>query len=127
MHLSLFALTLLASVAAARDFTLYEHANYKGASHRETRNDDNACWNMNGKGDQASSVKGKGCTTFYRERDCKGDQWENVEDAPTVPSFLNDHIWSFRNQCKCDPVARDRCITDCSLGCSLQPIGAPSA
>lgn len=85
MQLSLFTVTVLASLVGARDFTLYEHANYKGATHRETRNDDDACCalpmsvhkfqcpiandiigNMNGKGDKASSVKGKWCTTFYR-------------------------------------------------------------
>ncbi|CVK84844.1 uncharacterized protein FMAN_01770 [Fusarium mangiferae] len=110
---------LFASLALARDFTLYDNSYFGGASHRETRNDDDACWNMNGKGDRASSVKGYGCTTFYRERDCKGDKWENVHDASTVPSFLNDHIWSFRNKCKCDYKARDTCVTACEWACGV--------
>ncbi|KAH6964524.1 hypothetical protein HG530_003895 [Fusarium avenaceum] len=126
MQLSLFTVTILASLVGARDFTLYEHANYKGATHRETRNDDDACWNMNGKGDKASSVKGKWCTTFYRERDCKGDQWENEGDAPTVPSFLNDHIWSFRNKCRCNIAEREKCITICMVACGLHQVGSAS-
>ena len=34
-----------------------------------------------------------------RERDCQGSNWQQVGDAATVPEFLNDHIWSFRNKC----------------------------
>lgn len=66
--------TLLISAASARQFTLFDNANYGGASHTESRNNDNACWNLNGKGDRASSVKSagsgssgsNGCTTFFR-------------------------------------------------------------
>lgn len=53
------------------------------------------------------------------ERDCKGDKWENVHDASTVPSFLNDHIWSFRNKCKCDWKARDKCVSTCEWACGV--------
>lgn len=85
MQIIAVTITLLASLASARDFTLYDNSYWGGASHRETRNDDDACCivpgsllierylitdsiigNMNGKGDRASSVKGYGCTTFYR-------------------------------------------------------------
>ncbi|KAJ4185128.1 hypothetical protein FALCPG4_010095 [Fusarium falciforme] len=100
MQITLFTITLLASVASARDFVLFDDANYNGAAHIEARNNDAACWNLNGKGDRASSVGGDaGCTTFFRERDCRGSSWQQRGSAPTVPSFLNDHIWSFRNQC----------------------------
>ncbi|KAJ3532860.1 hypothetical protein NM208_g8248 [Fusarium decemcellulare] len=100
MQITLFAVTLLASVASAREFALFDDTNFNGASHREIRNNDAACWNLNGKGDRASSVGGdSGCTTFFRERDCRGSSWQQRGSAPTVPGFLNDHIWSFRNQC----------------------------
>ncbi|KAJ4027653.1 hypothetical protein NW760_007570 [Fusarium oxysporum] len=118
MQILLSAVIFLASVASARDFVLYDDANYGGAAHIETRNNDAACCmpclssdmeiliikdiigNLNGKGDRASSVGGDtGCTTFFRERDCRGSNWQQRGSAPTVPSFLNDHIWSFRNQC----------------------------
>ncbi|KAJ4253800.1 hypothetical protein NW762_010195 [Fusarium torreyae] len=59
---------------------------------------------MHGGEFSASSVKGEGCTTFYRERFCEGESWQNYGDAASVPDFLNDHMWSFRNQCECpDP------------------------
>ncbi|KAK6541330.1 hypothetical protein TWF694_007149 [Orbilia ellipsospora] len=91
---------LLSGAVSARVFTLWEDINYGGAGWQETRLDDSACWNLNGKGDSASSVTGFiGCTTFYRERDCSGASWKNWGNAKTVPDFLNDHIWSFRNQC----------------------------
>ncbi|EXL90125.1 hypothetical protein NOF04DRAFT_22474 [Fusarium oxysporum II5] len=118
MQIVLSAVIFLASVASARDFVLYDDANYGGAAHIEARNNDAACCmsclssdmeiliikdiirNLNGKGDRASSVGGDaGCTTFFRERDCRGSNWQQRGSAPTVPSFLNDHIWSFRNQC----------------------------
>ncbi|KAL0930021.1 uncharacterized protein CTRU02_211234 [Colletotrichum truncatum] len=118
MQLTVFVTALLASVASARTFVLYEHANYGGAWSTENRGNDGTCWNLNGKGDKTSSVGGdSGCTTFYRqvyylnsfafyitdamnrERDCQGAQWQNRGSARTVPDFLNDHIWSFRNQC----------------------------
>jgi hypothetical protein len=35
----------------------------------------------------------------HSERDCRGSSWQQRGISPTVPSFLNDHIWSFRNQC----------------------------
>lgn len=38
-------------------------------------------------------------TSGNRERDCQGSNWQNYGDAATVPEFLNDHIWSFRNEC----------------------------
>lgn len=44
--------TLLISAASARQFILFDNANYGGASHTENRNNDNACWNLNGKGDR---------------------------------------------------------------------------
>ncbi|KAJ4179977.1 hypothetical protein NW767_014495, partial [Fusarium falciforme] len=67
MQITLFTITLLASVASARDFVLFDDANYNGAAHIEARNNDAACWNLNGKGDRASSVGGDaGCTTFFR-------------------------------------------------------------
>ncbi|KAH7171444.1 hypothetical protein EDB81DRAFT_877439 [Dactylonectria macrodidyma] len=109
MQLTAFVVTLLVAVVSARDFTLYEHSNFGGASHFENRFDDDACWNMNGKGDQASSVRGAGCTTFFRERDCQGSNWQNYGDASTVPEFLNDHIWSFRNRCYGCPDSFDPC------------------
>ncbi|KAK1836521.1 hypothetical protein QBC39DRAFT_378070 [Podospora conica] len=90
---------LLAAGVSARDFTLYSEVNFGGTAHRETRNDDAACWNLNGKGDTASSVRGGGCTTFFRERDCQGSNWQNRGDAFTVPAHLDNHIWSFRNRC----------------------------
>lgn len=73
MKFTLFT-TLLISAASARQFTLFDNANYGGASHTENRNNDNTCWNLNGKGDRASSVRGagqassgsNGCTTFFR-------------------------------------------------------------
>jgi hypothetical protein len=86
MQLKVFVATLLASVVSAREFILFDDANYNGASHLEMRNNDAACCmcihlltsrqnvsfsqslgNLNGKGDRASSVGGDGgCTTFYR-------------------------------------------------------------
>ncbi|KAL2059825.1 hypothetical protein VTL71DRAFT_9980 [Oculimacula yallundae] len=100
MQFTAFCVTaLLAAVASARDFTIYEHQNMQGNAHRETRWDDDACWNMNGAGDQASSVAGQGCTAFYSGRDCTGGQWLNYGDATTVPGFLENHIVSFRNKC----------------------------
>ncbi|KAK4118018.1 hypothetical protein N657DRAFT_651741 [Parathielavia appendiculata] len=100
MHLTIFAAALLASAVSAREFILFDDINLRGVAHRETRDNDAACWNLNGKGDRASSVWGdNGCTTFYRERDCAGANWQQRGIAYTVPDFLNDHIWSFRNQC----------------------------
>ncbi|RBR14469.1 uncharacterized protein FIESC28_07705 [Fusarium coffeatum] len=127
MQFTLLTATLLASLVSARDFTLYNDANFKGGSHRETRGDDGACWNLNGKGDQASSVKGlNGCTTFFRERDCTGSSWNNWGDAATVPSFLNDHIWSFRNSdACCDHKGRSLCLASCTTGCA--PLGNGAA
>ncbi|KAH8648741.1 hypothetical protein BGZ60DRAFT_329635, partial [Tricladium varicosporioides] len=78
MQLTTFVATLLAVVVSARDFTLYDDSNYGGASHFENRWDDDAC---------------------CMQRDCQGSNWQNYDDAPTVPGFLNDHIWSFRNKC----------------------------
>ncbi|KAK4119253.1 hypothetical protein N657DRAFT_650357 [Parathielavia appendiculata] len=109
MELTIFVVGLLAGVVSAREFTLYEHSNFGGATHRETRPNDDRCWNMNGAGDRASSVRGGGCTTFYRERDCRGHSWPNYGDAPTVPGALNDHIWSFRNRCQGCPDPFDTC------------------
>ncbi len=43
MQLTVFVATLLASVVSARSFTLYNDANYGGASHAENRNNDAAC------------------------------------------------------------------------------------
>lgn len=91
---------LLAGAASARTFTLYDNANYQGAAHTENQPDNAVCWNLNGKGDRASSVSGgAGCTTFFRGRDCTGENWQQRGSAATVPSFLNDHIWSYRNSC----------------------------
>ncbi|SPJ75746.1 uncharacterized protein FTOL_05477 [Fusarium torulosum] len=128
MQFTLLTVTFLTSLASARDFTLYDDANWKGAAHTETRWDDNACWNLNGKGDQASSVGGRlGCTTFFRERDCTGASWDNWGDAATVPSFLNDHIWSFRNSDKCcDNDGRALCLATCTSGCAVLGNGAPA-
>ncbi|KAJ8108849.1 hypothetical protein OPT61_g7883 [Boeremia exigua] len=99
MQLTAILATLVAA-AAARDFTLYDEVNFGGNRHRETRNDDAACWNMNGAGDRASSVAGgRGCTTFYRDRDCRGSNWQQRGNAFTVPDFLDNHIYSFRNRC----------------------------
>ncbi|RYP00809.1 hypothetical protein DL765_010893 [Monosporascus sp. GIB2] len=109
MHLTAFVTALLAAVVSARDFTLYDDPNFGGASHFENRFDDDACWNMNGAGDKASSVRGAGCTTFFQERDCQGSSWQNYGDASTVPEFLNDHIWSFRNKCYGCPDISDPC------------------
>ncbi|KAK4446154.1 hypothetical protein QBC34DRAFT_383575 [Podospora aff. communis PSN243] len=95
-----FLSALLVSAVSAREFLLFEHTNYQGASHLEIQPNGPTCWNLNGKGDRASSVGGdSGCTTFFRERDCRGSSWQQRGSAPTVPSFLNDNIWSFRNQC----------------------------
>lgn len=66
------------------------------------------------------------CLHNSRERDCKGDQWENEGDAPTVPSFLNDHIWSFRNKCRCNIAEREKCITICMVACGLHQVGSAS-
>ncbi|EPE31425.1 hypothetical protein GLAREA_12728 [Glarea lozoyensis ATCC 20868] len=120
---------LLAAGASARDFTLYEEQNFGGGYHREQRWNDKACWNMNGAGDSASSVGGEGCTTFYRERDCQGENWVNYGDAPTIPGFLDNHIWSFRNQCDCpnpfDPCQFAGDDGACTFGYSacLQKVG----
>jgi hypothetical protein len=43
MKLTDIVATLLAAVVSARDFTLYENANFGGAYHREQRWDDDAC------------------------------------------------------------------------------------
>jgi len=43
MQFTLLTVTFLASLVSARDFTLYNDANYKGAGNRETRGDDGAC------------------------------------------------------------------------------------
>ncbi|KAF6780996.1 hypothetical protein CSOJ01_16108 [Colletotrichum sojae] len=76
MQLSAFVAALLASAVSARTFTLFEHRDFGGSSWTEQPPDDARCWNMNGKGDQASSVLGgPGCTTFFRNRDCQGDRW----------------------------------------------------
>ncbi|KAL4722191.1 hypothetical protein ACLX1H_010967 [Fusarium chlamydosporum] len=84
MRITLLAAALFASLASAREFNLYEDINYNGTFHKETRNSDGACWNLNGKGDQASSVEGgNGCTTFFRERDCTGSSWQQRGSAPT--------------------------------------------
>jgi hypothetical protein len=100
MQLITVVCALLASTASARVFTLYSDINYWGDSHIETQPDNANCWNLNGKGDTTSSVGGdSGCTTFYQERDCRGSNWQQRGDAFTVPDFLNDHIYSFRNQC----------------------------
>ena len=61
MQLSIIFVALFTAAVTARDFTLYSEANFGDASHGQTRWDDDACWNMNGKGDHASSVRGKGC------------------------------------------------------------------
>ncbi len=91
MQLSVFVVTLLSAVVAARDFTLYDDVNFGGATHFENRWNDDACCienpfnssyqplemepatykaylvgNLNGAGDRASSVRGLGCTTFFR-------------------------------------------------------------
>lgn len=89
MQLTVLVTALLGSAAvSARTFTLYDNANFGGAAHTETRDDDFACcmhpvlisgtsrdseWsltapgNFNGKGDRASSVRGGGgCTTFFQ-------------------------------------------------------------
>ncbi|KAJ3523240.1 hypothetical protein NM208_g12526 [Fusarium decemcellulare] len=105
MQLTAFVANLLAAVVSARDFTLFEHSNFGGATHFENRFDDDACWNMNGKGDTASSHT----DSSTRERDCQGGQWQNYGDASTVPEFLNDHIWSFRNKCEGCPDPFDPC------------------
>lgn len=69
-------------------------------------------------------------THILSERDCKGSSWQNYGDAKTVPSFLNDHIWSFRNRCKGCPNSFDPCqyVEDdgtCSFGYAacLQKMG----
>ncbi|KAL6924120.1 hypothetical protein ACHAPO_011209 [Fusarium lateritium] len=119
MQINLLKIAFFASMASAQQvkFTLYEHSNFGGASHSETKNLGSDCWNLNGKGDTASSVKNLGtCTTFFRERDCQGANWQQVGDAATVPDFLNDHIWSFRNQC-CNSDARARCNLACGTSC----------
>ncbi|KAJ0107279.1 uncharacterized protein J7T55_015744 [Diaporthe amygdali] len=93
MKFTILAATLLTSVVSARSFTLYDDVNFGGAAHAENRNNDAACWNLNGAGDHTSSVKGgSGCTTFFHN-------WQQRGNAFTVPDFLNDHIWSYRNQC----------------------------
>ncbi|KAF2746154.1 hypothetical protein M011DRAFT_478535 [Sporormia fimetaria CBS 119925] len=103
MKLALLAATLFASVASARYFELYENANYGGPFWGEYRNNDGACWDIGEGGRKASSVKeysGTGaCTTFYDKKGCAGGKWVQRGDAPTVPAFLNDNIWSFRNSC----------------------------
>ncbi|KAF1828812.1 hypothetical protein BDW02DRAFT_511411 [Decorospora gaudefroyi] len=78
MHFSTAVVIMLASTASARVFTLYDDINFGGNSHRETRNDDAAC-----------------CI----ERGCTGSNWQQRGNAFTVPGFLDNHIWSFRNQC----------------------------
>ncbi|KAF2750722.1 hypothetical protein M011DRAFT_181645 [Sporormia fimetaria CBS 119925] len=40
---------------------------------------------------------GDGCTTFFNQKNCRGDRWRNVGSASTVPAFLNDNMWSFMN------------------------------
>ncbi|KAK3392533.1 hypothetical protein B0T20DRAFT_396166 [Sordaria brevicollis] len=103
MQLTTFIASLmLASAPAvqARFFTLYDDVNYGGQPHAENRPDGATCWNLNGAGDKASSVRGgSGCTTFFQNRDCQGSSWQQRGDAPTVPAFLNDHIWSYANRC----------------------------
>lgn len=85
MQIVLSAVIFLALVASARDFVLYDDANYGGAAHIEACNNDAACCmsclsldmeiliikdiigNLNGKGDRASSLGGDaGCTIFFR-------------------------------------------------------------
>ncbi|KAK2616564.1 hypothetical protein QQS21_000387 [Conoideocrella luteorostrata] len=97
---TIFVGTLLASLATARSFTLFDDVNFGGKAHDENRNNDAACWNLNGAGDQASSVRGgPGCTTFFQQRDCQGSNWQQRGNAFTVPAHLDNHIWSYRNQC----------------------------
>lgn len=43
MQIITVTVALFASLALARDFTLYDNSYWGGASHRETRNDDDAC------------------------------------------------------------------------------------
>ncbi|KAK6819576.1 hypothetical protein PG990_010073 [Apiospora arundinis] len=100
MQFTALAATLFVAVASARQFTLFDDINFGGAAHYENRNNDDACWNLNGAGDQASSVQGgAGCTTFFRQRDCNGENWQQRGNAFTVPGFLDNHIWSYRNKC----------------------------
>jgi hypothetical protein len=86
MQLTLLVATLFASAASARVFTIYSNSNFWGLYEVEKRGNDNTCcmwllisrrvhdWvlttyitgNLNGKGDSASSVRGDGCSTFYR-------------------------------------------------------------
>nr|XP_036588003.1 uncharacterized protein CTRU02_02015 [Colletotrichum truncatum]KAF6799144.1 hypothetical protein CTRU02_02015 [Colletotrichum truncatum] len=90
MQLTVFVTALLASVASARTFVLYEHANYGGAWSTENRGNDGTCWNLNGKGDKTSSVGGdSGCTTFYRQgaglsRCTMAEPWQR-EDGSRLP------------------------------------------
>ncbi|CCC05614.1 hypothetical protein SMACR_09639 [Sordaria macrospora] len=86
MQLTTFIASLmLASAPAvqARFFTLYDDINYGGQPHAENRPDGATC-----------------CTLFLcLNRDCQGSSWQQRGDAPTVPAFLNDHIWSYANRC----------------------------
>ncbi|KAF9881783.1 hypothetical protein CkaCkLH20_00929 [Colletotrichum karsti] len=100
MKFTIIAATLLASVVSARQFVLYDDINYGGTGNAENQPDEARCWNLNGRGDKASSVTGgAGCSTFFQQRDCQGSSWQQRGNAPTVPAFLNDHIWSFMNRC----------------------------
>ncbi|KAK6222573.1 hypothetical protein QIS74_04275 [Colletotrichum tabaci] len=100
MQLTIVVTTLLATAVSARRFILFDDINYGGQGNLEQQPNEARCWNLNGRGDKASSVQGdSGCTTFFRERDCRGASWQQRGDAPTVPTFLDNHIWSFANSC----------------------------
>ncbi|KAF2747518.1 hypothetical protein M011DRAFT_458383 [Sporormia fimetaria CBS 119925] len=103
MKITFFATALFTSTVAARVFYLYEHNDLNGNGWQEDRPNDGTCWNIGDHGRKASSVSGVDstgpCTTFYNQRGCTGGQWVQRGYAATVPLFLNDNFWSFKNQC----------------------------
>ncbi|GKT59796.1 hypothetical protein ColTof4_11015 [Colletotrichum tofieldiae] len=67
MQLTIVVTSLLAAAVSAREFILYDDANYGGVGNAENRPNEARCWNLNGRGDKASSVRGgSGCTTFFQ-------------------------------------------------------------
>ncbi|KAF2747544.1 hypothetical protein M011DRAFT_477173 [Sporormia fimetaria CBS 119925] len=102
MKFTAIALALCATTTVtARRFFVWEHSGWSGQSWIEDRPNDGRCWDMGDHGRKASSISDHQstgtCTVFFNQRGCTGASWSNKGFAKTVPSFLNDNIWSYRN------------------------------
>ncbi|WYZ42009.1 hypothetical protein EsH8_V_000904 [Colletotrichum jinshuiense] len=78
MQLTIFVTTLLAAAVSAREFILYDDTNYGGVGNAENRPNEARCWNLNGRGDKASSVRDSGTA-----KEAAGN---NVATLPPFPA-----------------------------------------